>query len=720
MNTTHSDLNRRSFLRVIALTGGGFALGFGASSSGAAPTAGSASSAAAGEFVPNPFIRITPDGVITLMAKNPEIGQGVKTSLPMIIAEEMEVDFKKVVVEQAPWTPAMGLQYIGGSQSVGSNYNLMRQAGATAREMMLAAAADTWKVPVTECKAELGKVIHTPTNRSLDYGKLAGKAATMPVPDPKSVPLKDPKSFKLIGTWVPGVDNLKIVTGQPLFGIDLKLPGMLYAVYQKCPVFGGKVVSANLDKIKTLPGVKDAFIIKGGSDPRGLRDGVAIVAENTWAAFSARKQLEVVWNEGDAAGQSSEGYAEEAKKISKQPGVTLLKSVGDVDAALTSSAKTIEAAYSYPFIAHAPLEPPNCTVHLKDGKMEVWCCTQMVREAAGTAAGAGKVKPEDVTFHVLRGGGSFGRRINNNFVSEAAAIAKNFDVPVKLTWSREDEMHGDVYRAGGFHFLRGGVDASGNVTAWHNHFISFGMNSTKSPGEFAGLPPEEFPAKLVPNFKAEMTLLSTCLPMGAWREPGIGAYSFVFQSFVDELAFAAGKDPLEFLRNLLGPKGGEARALLERVAKLSGWGKKLPRGKGMGISVVASSAQVAEVTVSKDGNVKVDKITVAGTGRTYINLSGAEAQVQGSVLDGLSATWFQDLTLVNGRLKQTNFHNYRLLRMNEAPELNIQLPPSGGGASGMGEPYLPATAAAVCNAIFAATGKRVRNLPIVDADLGWT
>ncbi|MEI6491684.1 MAG: molybdopterin cofactor-binding domain-containing protein [Verrucomicrobiota bacterium] len=720
MNTIHSDLDRRSFLRVIALTGGGFALGFGISSSGAAPAAGSSSTAAAGEFVPNPFIRITPDGVITLMAKNPEIGQGVKTSLPMIIAEEMEVDFKKVVVEQAPWTPAMGLQYVGGSQSVGSNYNLMRQAGATAREMMIAAAADTWKVPVTECKAELGKVIHTPTNRSLDYGKLAAKAATMPVPDPKSVPLKDPKSFKLIGTWVPGVDNLKIVTGQPLFGIDLKLPGMLYAIYQKCPVFGGKVVSANLDKIKKLPGVKDAFIIKGGSDPRGLRDGVAIVAENTWAAFSARKQLEVVWNEGDAVGQSSEGYAEEAKKISKQPGVTLLKNVGDVDAALTSAAKTIEAAYSYPFIAHAPLEPPNCTVHLKDGKMEVWCCTQMVREAAGTAAGAGKVKPEDVTFHVLRGGGSFGRRINNNFVGEAAAIAKNFDVPVKLTWSREDEMHGDVSRAGGFHFLRGGVDASGNITAWHNHFVSFGTNNTKSPGEFAGLPPEEFPAKLVPNFKAEMTLLSTCLPMGAWREPGIGAYSFVFQSFVDELAFAAGKDPLEFRLNMLGPKGGEARGLLERVAKLSGWGKKLPKGKGMGISVVASSAQVAEVTVSKDGNVKVDKITVAGTGRTYINLSGAEAQVQGSVLDGLSASWFQDLTLANGRLKQTNFHNYRLLRMNEAPELDIQLPPSGGGASGMGEPYLPATAAAVCNAIFAATGKRVRNLPIVDADLSWT
>lgn len=716
MNTANTDtkppgLERRAFIKLVALSGGGLCLGLFSPATEALaqaagkPGAASAADVPAGTFAPNVFVQITPEGVVKIFSKRTEMGQGVKTALPMMLAEELEVDFAKVVVEPAPFNPAMGEQSTSGSQSISSNSGLMRRAGATAREMLIAAAAATWGVPATECRAELGKVIHTNTKRSLTYGQLAAKAATFPVPDAKSVTLKNPKDFKIIGKWTPGVDNRKIVTGQPLFGIDVDLPGLLYAVYVRCPVLGGKPVSANLDAIKQLPGVKDAFILTSGNNPSGLRPGVAIVAEHTWAAFAARRHLEVKWDEGPAVTQSTAGYDQAAAALAGKPGARVISNTGDVDAALKSAAKVIEAAYSYPFVSHVPMEPPNCTVAIQDGKMTVWTGTQDPRNAAGTAAGAARLKAEDVTLNIMRCGGAFGRRIYNNFVAEAAAIAAHAGAPVKLTWDRTDDIHGDLFRAGGYDFLRAGLDAAGKVIACHAHFISFNGGDELPGGVFSAA---------VPNRKTEHTLLSTCLPMGAWRSLGIGAWTFVLQSFVDEVAYAAGKDPLQFR---IEQFGNNARSLRE-VAEKSGWGKKLPKGKGMGVSFTGASAQVAEVTVDKDGTLTVDKITVVASTAPLINPSGALAQIEGSVLDGLSATWLQEITLDKGCITQTNFNDYPILRINQAPKLDIHINIDGFG--GMGEPYIPATSAAITNAIFAATGKRVRKLPIRQADLAWT
>ena len=708
-----AELSRRSFLQLTVLAGAGLVLGL-----RSVDEAFAAGEAVGGAFAPNPFIQIRPDGVITLFSKNPEIGQGVSTALPMLIAEELEVDIRSVNVEHAPLNKAMGTQFIGGSQSIGSNHERMRQAGAAAREMLIAAAAATWSVPAAECVAENGKVLHKATKRSATYGELATKAATMPVPGAGSLKLKDPQDFKVIGKWTSGVENPKIVTGQPLYGIDVQLPGMLYAVYTKCPVCGGVPKSANLDAIKKLPGVKDAFIIESREgDGLGLRPGIAIVAENTWAALSARDQLEVQWDEGPAATESWAGHAQTAKKIADKPGAKVIRSDGDADAALQTAAKKIEAAYSYPFIAHCCMEPLNCTVEIKDGRMQLWVGTQAPQDAAGTAASRARMKSDDVSVQVMRSGGGFGRRITNNQVAEAAAIAARVNAPVKLFWNRTDDLHGGAYRAGGFHFLKGGIDKDGKIVAWRNHFVTFGHNNTERPGQFADLPGDAFPAKLVPNFRVESTILPTSLSMVSWRAPGIGAYTFAMQSFLDELAHLAGRDPLQFRLDLIG--NSRHAAMLETVAEKSNWSEKLPKGRGRGVSFAAGSAQVAEVTVDKDGTLAVDKVTIVASAGRIINPSGARAQVEGSVMDGLSATWMQMLTLDKGRLVETNYTDYPLLRMNQAPVLDIHVN-TGNGFSGMGEPYLSATSAAITNAIFAACGVRVRDLPIRAADLAWS
>ncbi|VXB91291.1 molybdopterin cofactor-binding domain-containing protein [Massilia sp. 9I] len=743
MSALHSQ-SRRSFLRTSAV-GGAFMLGMSAQGALAA----AAGAAASPEFTPNAFIRIGRDGRVTLISKQPEIGQGIKTSLPMVIAEQLEVDWKDVRIVQGDLDTAQyGPQGAGGSTSTPTNYENFHRLGAAARMMLVQAAANTWKVPVSECTAQSGAVVHGPSKRRLGYGALVEAAAKLPVPDAKAVVLKDPSTYKLLGTRIGGVDNAAIVSGKPLFGIDVRLPGMLYAVYAKCPVFGGKPVSANLDAIKAMPGVKDAFIVEGTNNLNGLRPGVAIVATSTWAAIRARRALEVVWDEGEGAGHSWADFTAQAQAASKQAGAATVRKDGDVPAALGKAAKVVEGAYSYPFISHASMEPQNCTAWIKpDGALELWAPTQNPGSGQALVTTTFGIPKEKITLHIIRSGGGFGRRLSSDFIVEATAIAQKVAAPVKLTWTREDDLQHDHFRPGGFHFLRGGVDAAGKAVAWHNHFVTFANRveregkSVVQPGSGGNLFADEFPGRWIDNCLFEQTVLECRIPMGPWRAPGSCVFSWVLHSFIDELAHAGGRDPLEFRLELLGnkdfmPASSERglpydvkrmRNVLVEVAQRAGWGKKqFPRGQGQGIAFHFSHrgyvAQVAEVTVSRDGKLKVDRVVVAAdVGSQIVNLSGAENQVQGSVVDGLSTMMFPELNIEKGRIVQSNFHDYQLLRMPDTPtKIETHFIKTDNPVTGLGEPALPPLAPAVCNAIFAATGKRVRQLPLSKTDLSWS
>jgi isoquinoline 1-oxidoreductase beta subunit len=588
---------------------------------------------------------------------------------------------------------------------------------------------------------------HRPSKRSLAYGKLVAQAAALSVPEPGAVKLKDPKDYKLLGQRIGGVDNAAIVTGKPLFGIDVKLPGMLYAVYEKAPAFAAKVRSANLAAIKALPGVKDAFIIEGTDDLRGLMPGVAIVADSTWQAFSARRQLKVTWDEGPVADESWDGYVAQAQALSKKPGATTLRKDGDVDKALEGAARKVEAAYSYPFISHASIEPQNATAWWRDGELELWAPTQNPGFGQTLVSTTLGIPKEKITLHITRSGGGFGRRLSADYIVEAAAIAQRVQGPVKLTWSREDDLRHDHYRAGGFHFLRGGVDAQGKLVAWHNYFVTFANpvvrdgKKTLQSGSGAVLNGDEFPGRWAPHCLLEQTPIECGIPMGPWRAPGSNVFAWVFHSFIDELAHAAGRDPLAFRLDLLGdrdlvPGTGERgvpynvarmRHVLKVAADKAGWGKKkYAKGQGQGLAFHFSHrgyiAQVADVTVSKDGVVTVDRFVVAtDIGAQIVNLSGAENQVQGSVIDGISAMNLQELDIQRGRIVQGNFHEYPLLRMPDSPtRIDVHFVKSDYPVTGLGEPAFPPVAPAICNAIFAATGKRIRQLPLSRSDLRWS
>lgn len=749
MNEQHlENADRRDFLRKSALTGGGLILGFyiNPADSAAKRVAKPSSIAETAVFKPNAFIHIAPNGTVTLISKQPEIGQGIKTSLPMVIAEELEVDWKDVVIVQGDLDPIYGSQSAGGSRSTPTNYEEFHRLGATARTMLIAAAAEIFQVSESALIARNSAVHHPASGRQLDYGQLVAKASTLPVPAPESVKLKDANDYKLLGTRIGGVDNLNLVTGKPLFGIDVQLPGMLYAVYEKSPAFGGKVVSANLDKIKSLPGVKEAFVIVGGTSLKGLLSGVAIVADSTWAAFSARKQLQVVWDEGPAATQSWAGFAAKAKELSAASGTEILRNDGDAKAALEKADKTLTAAYSYPFISHASIEPQNCTAWYKNGTIEIWAPTQNPEAGQKIVTETLGIAKDKITLHITRSGGGFGRRLIPDYIAEAAAIAQHVKAPVKLTWTREDDLRHDQFRAGGFHFLRGGLNDQGKLIAWHNHFVTFAHKVVKDGkptlelGSGANLSGDEFPGRWVENCLLEQTPLECTIPMGPWRAPRSNVLAWVFHSFIDELAHAAGRDPLAFRLEILGnkdvvpgsgPQGtpydvNRMKHVLQHVAEKSGWGKKTyPRGQGQGIAFHFSHlgyiAQVAEVTVSKDGKLTVDRVVVAtDIGAQIVNLSGAENQVQGSVIDGLGALMFQELNIEQGRIVQSNFHDYPMLRIADAPiQVDVHFLKTQYPVTGLGEPALPPLAPAVCNAIFAATGIRVRQLPLLRTDLSW-
>ena len=731
--------SRRIFLKASAATGGGLLLH--AILPAAARAAMADGAPAAGQAAPlNAFIRIATDGIATIMSKNPEIGQGIKTMLPMVIAEELDVDWKNVRIEQAPLDESkFGRQFAGGSMATPLNYDPLRRVGAAGRQMLVAAAAQQWGVPPTECTTHSGIVSHQQSGRSLAYGALAAKAATLPVPDLASVTLKDPKNFKIIGQPIPGVDTPKIVTGQPLFGIDVTVPDMLYAVFQKCPVFGGKLKSANIDALKALPGIVDVFIVQASEanpsgDLQGVNDGVAIVAKGWWQASQAREKLDVTWDEGPVAAQSSAGFAADAKKLSGQTPAAYLRRDGDVAGSLEAAAHVVEAAYAYPFLSHIDLEPQNCTAHFQHGKIVFWAPTQNPGPGARLVAATLGIPESNITVNMTRIGGGFGRRLRNDFMAEAAWISKQVNAPVKLLWNRQDDMQHDFYRPAGFHFFKGGLDADGKLVAFSDHFVTVGRNG--KPADSATMDANEFPAQLIANLEYGQSVMESGIPTGPMRAPRSNALGFAFQSFIDEVAHQAGKDPVDFRLELLGDPRvlvnstgkpdalrdfdtGRMRDVLRKVAEVSDWSNRgsLPPRTGKGVAFYFSHlgyfAEVVQASVASSGDVKVDHVwIVADVGRQIINPSGAEQQAQGAALDGIGQALGQAITIDRGRVVEANFDSVLPLRINQVPPVEVSFLTTDHPPTGLGEPALPPVIPALCNAIFAATGKRIRGLPI--------
>jgi isoquinoline 1-oxidoreductase subunit beta len=735
------NLNRRSFLKVSALATGAITLRL------YIPQA-QAQAPAKQNLKPTAFIKIAPDGTVTIKARGPEMGQGIKTELPMLIAEELDVDWKNVRVEQADLDEATyGSQSAGGSMSTPKSWDPLRRVGAAGRQMLIAAAAITWSVPASECTTDAGCVLHQATGKKATYGELAARAAALPCPVLDTVTLKDPKDYRIIGKSQTGVDTPHIITGKPLFGIDVSLPGMLYAAIEKCPVFAGKVRTANLDEIKQMPGIRQVLVIDGTIKPAaytapepGMEPGIAIVADSWWHAQKARKALKVEWDLGPAQTQSSDNFQKQAEALLAAPPVTTLRTYGDIDAALKTSAKVVQATYTFPFLAHATLEPMNTTAQWKDGKLEMWAPSQNPGSGSALVAKSLGISEKDITVHLTRVGGGFGRRLMNDYMVEAAWLAQHVQAPVKLLWSREDDTTHDAYRAGGFVGLKAGLDAQGNLVAWRHHMVTYGDGGKLAPG--ANIGSDEFPSGFAPHYALYTSAIPLMLRTGYLRAPGNNAYAFVGQSFLDELAVAAGRDPLEFqleiLSNKMVPVPGEEntpkgprdlnperlKGVLRLVAEKSNWAnRKRESGRGLGIAGyfchLGYFAEVADVSVDKDNKVKVNHVWAAGdVGSEIINPRAAESMGFGGVIDGMGEM-AQEITLVDGKVQQTNFHQHPLMRMKQVPPIEVFWIKTNFAPTGLGEPTLPPILPAVGNAIFAATGKRVRTLPLQKSGFSW-
>jgi isoquinoline 1-oxidoreductase beta subunit len=714
------NLSRRGFLKTTTLAGGGLVLGV--SLARVSPPAAAANQKPS-TFAPNAFVRIGTDDSITVLANHSEMGQGIYTGLAMMLVEELDADWSKVRVEAAPVDRAYnhtlyGIQGTGGSTSTWTEWERVRMAGATARAMLISAAAATWNVDPASCRAEQGQVVHPDSGRRLSFGRLAEKAAGLT--PPQNVALKDPKNFKLIGKSTKRLDTPEKVNGTGLFGLDVNVPGMLVALVARPPVFGGKVKSFDATKAKAVPGVRHVVEIDRG---------VAVVADGFWPARKGRSVLEIVWDEGPLSELDSKTQHEHYVELAKKPGAVARKQ-GDVVEALSRSSKKLEAIYDLPYLAHAPMEPLNCVADVRPESCEVWTGTQMQtfdRDAAAHAAG---LKPEQVKVNTTLLGGGFGRRavLDGHFVREAVQLSKAVGKPVKVMWTREDDIRGGFYRPVAHHVIAAGLDATGNPAAWQHRIVcqSFivgtmfeavivkdGVDETAVEGA-ADLPYE------VPNVLVDWQQAPGGVPTLWLRSVGHSHTAFVVETFLDELAHAAGKDPFEYRRALL-QKQPRHKRVLEVVADKAGWGKPLPAGRGRGIAVHQSFgsfvAQVAEVSLSDQGKLRVHRVVCAIDCGPVVNPDGVRAQMEGGIVFGLTAALYGEITFEKGRVKQRNFHDYPMLRMNEMPEVEVHIVASTDRMGGVGETAVPPIAPAVANAAFAVTGKRIRSLPIRAEDL---
>jgi isoquinoline 1-oxidoreductase beta subunit len=705
-----AELSRRTFLTASIAAGGGLLLTLKLPF----PTPAAALAPASGDI--NAFVHIDRDGKVHLVMPYIEMGQGTYTSVPMLLAEELEVDLDQVQYEHAPpndklyANPLLGFQTTAGSTAIRGSFEPLRKAGAAARMMLVSAAATEWNVDPQTCRGENGEVVHVPTGRRLSYGALAEKAAALPVPT--EIPLKARKDFKLIGKPVKRLDAPAKVDGTALFGIDAKVPGMKIATVAACPVFGGKL--RNVDEAP-------AMAVNGVHQVVKLEDAVAVVAQHMGAAKKGLAALSIQWDEGPNATLNTADIVSQLEEASKKPGA-VARNDGDVDKAMASAKTKLDAVYQLPFLAHTTMEPVNCTVHVRKDGCDVWVGTQVITRAQATAAEITGLPIERVAVHNYLLGGGFGRRLEVDFIAQAVRIAKQVDGPVKVIWTREEDIQHDMYRPYFFDRLTAGLDADGMPVAWHHRITGSSIIARWAPPIFkdgfdidtvdgAVELPYALPNILVDYVRQE----PPGIPTAFWRSVGPGHNIFVVESFIDELAAAAKKDPVEF-RSALLDKTPRAKAVLKLAAEKAGWGQALPKGTGRGVSVQTTfgtyMSQVAEVAVSKEGDVAVRRVVCAVDCGIAINPDTIQAQIQGAIIYGLTAALHGEITLKNGRVEQSNFDNYRALHINEVPMIEVYIVDSDEAPGGMGEPGTSALFPAVTNAIFAATGKRLRKLPI--------
>jgi isoquinoline 1-oxidoreductase beta subunit len=707
------QMDRRRFLKFSLAAGGGLMIGLYLPGKSKLALAQERSATV---FMPNAFVRIGTDERVTVIVNHSEMGQGVYTALPMLLAEELDADWNKIGFEPAPVDPkynhpVFGMQITGGSSSVWSAFEQFRQAGAATRAMLIAAAAERWGVDPGTLRTESGAVLDR-TNRKLTYGRLAEAAAKMT--PPAEVALKDPKTFKLIGKPVKRLDTAEKVNGNAVFGIDVKLPAMQAAVIARAPIFGAKMKSFDDSRARSMPGVRKIVAVPSG---------VAVIADTFWQAKKARDALRVDWDEGAMRTFSTSQMMQQYREQAKSPGKSVRRE-GDPDAAFAKAAQKIEAVYEVPYLSHAMMEPLNCAVDLRADSCEIWTGTQFQTVDRANAAKVAGLPNEKVQIHTTFLGGGFGRRATpqSDFVVEGVHVAKAAGVPVKVVWTREDDMQGGWYRPAFLHAIAGGVDASGNPVCWRSRLAGqsiFAGTPFESMMKEKGYDPaavegaEDLPYA-IPNLAVEYYQTEVNVPVQWWRSVGHSHNGFATECFVDELAALTKKDPYQFRRGLLLKHPRHLR-VLDVAAQKAGWGKPLPKGRGRGIAVHFSfgsyNAQVAEVSVN-DGKVQVHRIvSVIDCGR-YVNPNIIAAQLEGGAIFGASAALFQELTFENGRLQQTNFHTFPMMRMNECPKIETHVIESNEKSGGVGEPGVPCTAPAIANAVFAATGKRIRKLPI--------